>query len=88
MRKMRHEKRIYEGIDKKFTWIKSIRLRGNFIPSSDETYHIELWRGISQAERENFEKFVLDFYEVKKGRAQVILFWRENGLIFVVFRPI
>lgn len=95
MEKMRSEKQfINESLYQKFKWINSVKRVNNFIPSSSETYVItfnEIFTNFEYkydsklSEKDKFEKFVFDFFEISNGGYQVIVCWKETEVIVIVF---
>lgn len=85
---------IFENLEEKFNWINNIKSMQNFIPTAKETYYIDFKSRLENFEYQNtskkseisrFEKFILDFFEVSKGRSQAILCWRETEVIIIIF---
>ena len=85
---------IDEPLTENFKWINSVKEIINFIPSSSETYNINFNGCITSfeyeynkkiSEKDRFEKFVFDFFEISNGGHQVILCWKETEVIVIVF---
>ena len=92
MEKPRHQKDLWYDADLKreFKWIDRVRGYKELIPSVEHSYEISFkpFRtnvAHSLMERSKFEQFIADFYEVKKGRHQIVCLWQETRIILLVF---
>lgn len=95
MGKLRHEKYfINENLEKHFKWIYSQKRISNFIPSAIETWQSNFTESLEEfvyqynrrkSERQRFEEFIFNFFEVSKGKQQVIFCWRETEVLFIIF---
>ena len=86
MRKARHIKYfLQEDLSKRFRWITAIRPY-KCVPGSTESYIGSFYKKLSDSEREDFEKFARDFFEVHPhGKHQVVCCWQESGFVLIVF---
>ena len=92
MNKVRHRdlKDLLDVDFSGFEWIAKIKPYGKFVPCTNFSYLFTFWRPITsiinhEEKRELFEQVIRDFYEVSKGRHQVICLWEERNVIVIVF---
>lgn len=76
------------SITEEFKWIKSIISYENPFPFFCKTYSIDFRHYLSSDDRNMFEKFLSEFYDVKKGQHQFICCWQELGMTVIVFKSL
>ena len=84
---------INAKLKEEFKWIKDIHKVKNFFPACKETYELSFehkqpkmencWNETNQ--RKKLEDYILQFYDTVSRKHQVILCWRETGVIVIVF---
>lgn len=79
----------FEHLIENFSWIKSVKMITSplALPIT-EAYQILTKEEISEDDPKilDFNKFVIDFFEVSKQRASIIPCWRHDELILLVFK--
>ena len=87
MRKARHIKHfLQEDLSKRFRWITTLRPYYCSVPGSTEVYQGSFYKKLTASEREDFEKYARDFFEVHPhGKHQVVCCWQESSFVLIVF---
>lgn len=87
MRKARHIKHfLQEDLSKRFRWIDVIQPSYNLVQGCKEMYRGSFHKKLTNSEREDFERFARDFFEVHPhGKHQVVCCWQESGFVLIVF---
>lgn len=77
-------------VKERFSWVARVGLSKTKIFGTKKTLCVSFNRNATNIEdfgyqRQRFEEFVQSFYEVKRGRNQVVVMWQETEAIVAVF---
>ena len=74
----------------RFNWVSRVGLSAIKIYGAKKTLCVSFTQNATNIkdfshQRQEFEKYVQNFYEVKHGRNQVVVMWQETKAIVAVF---